>query len=279
MKGIEPMLNAQAIDRLVEREFLVKLEFTETILGSRPTESIAAKWVEQQERAALAREIRAGSTHARAGGLVEAGANRVGSDPESIESANGIAAGMIEETTADEAAESSPEDRLSVTGFSADPVTGRLHLWDFQVMGFLKGAAQNLDMKVAGKRAAEVGAGRQIQTLTWVFGADSPSPFDRRLYLQRPSGPDEPAAYLTEPDGLMDRPLRAMTAKGERVSIAISEQIHPPAFATCRVVLLRGNRLADDQIHELFTYGFFQGLGQWRSGGWGRFVATIERTK
>jgi hypothetical protein len=309
--------SAQVIDRLVDRRFMLRLHFTETLLGSRPTESIAAKWLEAQDKAKAERDHKRGA----APKLLELAAapDRAGYYRELIAGARTAAQasgqslldiysmdipaledfvsawdapGVLEELQAkhsigetlasamvEETGEAEPDEsgsRLAVTGFSTHDATGRLHLWDFQLMGYLKAAAGALDMKIPGKRADKIGAKTQIQQLAWVFGTDDANALDRRIYLRRGEADGD---YITEPDGVFDRPLRAMTPQGERVSIAVSEIVEPPCVATAQLVLLRGCRLEDEQIHELMTYGIFQGLGQWRSGGWGRFMAEVERVK
>ena len=65
------------------------------------------------------------------------------------------------------------------------------------------------------------------------------------------------------------RPLRAQTMQGERVSLALSEQI--PAGATCEFTVIL---LCDDHekaVREWLDYGRFSGIGQWRNSGKGRF--------
>ena len=65
------------------------------------------------------------------------------------------------------------------------------------------------------------------------------------------------------------RPLRCSTMQGERISIAISEEI--PAGATCEftVQCLDDNDI--DLVKEWLDYGQFNGLGQWRNSGHGKF--------
>ena len=250
---------AAAVERLKLAEYTVRLDFTETLLGSRPTQSIAARWVREQEKDRIERELRSGRRHMPESGRVAG------------EDVPDVAEGLIAGSTGDEAREGTD---LAVTGFSVSP-DGRLHLWDFQLMGFLKAVAQTLELKIPGKRVDAISALTQIQRLTWVYGTGSDDPWERRLWLRRPDG-----ACITEPEPeLMDRPLRAQTAQGERVSIAISEQLHPPVWCEARIVLLRGCKVSREQLEDIFAYGMFQGLGQWRGAGWGRFQATIEQTR
>lgn len=83
----------------------------------------------------------------------------------------------------------------------------------------------------------------------------------------------EPRRIPIRFDGLMgecQRPLRAQTAKGERVSLAISEEI--PAGATVEFSV---SCLKDDLIkavEEWLDYGRWSGIGQWRNSGKGRFT-------
>ncbi len=73
-----------------------------------------------------------------------------------------------------------------------------------------------------------------------------------------------------------DRPLRAMTMQGPRTSLARSEEL--PAGTTCEFeVHCLNDVISEGLLHDLFAYGEYQGLGQWRSGGNGSIDVTIER--
>lgn len=81
---------------------------------------------------------------------------------------------------------------------------------------------------------------------------------------------------LAAPDGLLTRPLRAMTAQGPRVSLAASEVVHPPAGLVCEIHVLpttpQGHAIVTEPIlRELLDYGQYHGLGQWANGGYGTF--------
>ena len=74
--------------------------------------------------------------------------------------------------------------------------------------------------------------------------------------------------------GECQRPLRAQTAQGERVSLANSEEI--PAGSTIEFEIL----LFDEKAHraavlEWLDYGRMRGIGQWRNSGKGRFVYEV----
>ena len=82
--------------------------------------------------------------------------------------------------------------------------------------------------------------------------------------------------------GMLERPLRAETAMGERIALAASKTI--PAGSSLEFTItaltntiktLKHTIKVEDLLNEWFTYGRFNGLGQWRSGGWGRFEYTL----
>lgn len=88
---------------------------------------------------------------------------------------------------------------------------------------------------------------------------------------------------IKEADDILERPLRAMTMQGPRVSVTASEYIDPPWTLTFTISLLEGEKTARSEaltfevIETLLDYGSFKGLGQWRNAQNGRF--TWERIK
>jgi hypothetical protein len=66
------------------------------------------------------------------------------------------------------------------------------------------------------------------------------------------------------------RPLRCSTMQGERVSIAISEEIPEGATCTFTVQCLCDGDI--DLVKEWLDYGRFNGLGQWRNSSHGSFI-------
>ena len=83
---------------------------------------------------------------------------------------------------------------------------------------------------------------------------------------------------VVEPDDVLERPLRAETMKGPRVSLAASELVKDPWEITITVRLLenegtaKSKRLTFDAVEDALDYGALKGLGQWRNGGYGRFT-------
>lgn len=70
--------------------------------------------------------------------------------------------------------------------------------------------------------------------------------------------------------GFCERPLRAQTPMGERVSIAKSETV--PAGSTIEFEVTCLDQKLEDVVRECFDYGTLRGLGQWRNSGKGRFT-------
>lgn len=87
---------------------------------------------------------------------------------------------------------------------------------------------------------------------------------------------------LREPSGVYERPLRAMTMQGPRVSVTASEYIDAGWTLTFDVTLLQNPAtpkscaLTFDVIEQALEYGSFKGLGQWRNAMNGRFECKRE---
>src|ERR1035437_1705455 len=226
---------------LVADSYIVRLDFTETLLGSQPTDNIAINYWRNKKTRTLAAKL-------KKEGMAQ-------------KEAQATAAERVNESL-----ELADEDNpLHVTGFASD--SRGLHLWDNQLKGAIKGVSKILSLKVAGKAKGEVSAITDIQNKLWVFSPTG----KRRIHLMR----DE--QLITEPDRLLVRPLRAQTAQGMRTSIATSEALDPPLSVTFRIDLLRGHRIKREHLETIFSFGCFEGLGQWRSSGLGRYeVASLE---
>lgn len=74
----------------------------------------------------------------------------------------------------------------------------------------------------------------------------------------------------------LQRPLRAMTAQGPRVTLASSEMVEAGAKLEFTLQVLKNSDLTEEVLHTLFQYGQSHGLGQWRNAGWGKFVYELE---
>ena len=69
--------------------------------------------------------------------------------------------------------------------------------------------------------------------------------------------------------GVCQRPLRAQTAQGERVALAISETAPAGTQVEFTIKLLSDEHEA--ATREWLDYGSLRGIGQWRNSGKGRF--------
>lgn len=165
------------------------------------------------------------------------------------------AAATTEERAAETATVSDAEE-AGVTGFRRDE--DGLFLFDYQIRGFLKEAARVLNLKVPGKRQAEVALSSGVMD-QFVFVSP------RKVRIHRDG------VRLTEPEGVFDRPLRALTMQGPRVTLARSEMVQAGAEIAFDVTILQG-KVTLDQVEELLGYGQFLGLGQFRTGSFGRFT-------
>ena len=74
----------------------------------------------------------------------------------------------------------------------------------------------------------------------------------------------------------LERPLRAETAQGPRVALARSEMLPSGTKISCGITVL-GEVISEKALREILDYGYWQGLGQWRNGGWGRFRYVLEK--
>lgn len=128
---------------------------------------------------------------------------------------------------------------------------GTPFLYDYQIKGFLKDTVGGL-RKVKGTQASKIKAyKKEIDKLIFPEPRCIPILFD---------------GNITE----CQRPLRAQTMQGERVSLAISESI--PAGATVEFTITMLSDEHEALVRECLDYGRFSGIGQWRNSGKGRFI-------
>ena len=163
-----------------------------------------------------------------------------------------------------EAIEAAGEKAESMTIFpcnkDGDPI-----LWDYQIRGFFKDACRLLSYvkgvdETTGKRSK-----KRAATLSGGLSAYQ-KVIDGNIFVS----PRQIVIHHTGGIGLCERPLRAMTAQGERIALACSEEIQAGAWIEFDVTLY--NDLDVDLLLEWLTYGRDHGLGQWRNSGKGRFL-------
>ncbi len=163
---------------------------------------------------------------------------------------------IASERTGPEEMANVPEGEESgYTGFFTKP--DGVYLYDYHIKGFLKEAG-NVLKETAGKEDAKTGKPTAIKNLkskldNYVFV------FPREIYLKE------------NPDGVLERPLRAMTMQGPRVSLAKSDYVDAGLSFEILIKLLPHKEINREVIEKLLDYGQLKGLGQWRNGSWGRF--------
>jgi hypothetical protein len=135
---------------------------------------------------------------------------------------------------------------------------------DYQIKGYINEAAGVLKDTWPRKKKSDMGEGdwgtyigTVVKKYLWVFPRQIPIQFEGEVTQNQ-------------------RPLRGMTPQGPRVSLVTSEQIEN-AWIEFEIKTLNLGGLKIEHIEELLSYGQFQGCGQWRTGGHGRFeVAQLE---
>lgn len=124
-------------------------------------------------------------------------------------------------------------------------------IYDYQIKGFFKDTCGGL-RKIGSMKSAKVKAfKKEIDKLIF--------PAPREIVFEN-----------YNPIGECQRPLRASTPMGERISLAISEEIPAGASVTFDIHMLYDEHEA--LVREWLDYGCYSGFGQWRNSGKGRFT-------
>lgn len=138
----------------------------------------------------------------------------------------------------------------ATTYFARDPKDGGCPmLWDYQIKGFFKDACSMM-LRVA--KVADLTAYKKvIDGLIFVH--------PRRIHLQ-----------LSGCLSFLERPLRASTAKGERIALARSEVAPVGTKIVIEIMLLKPS--LKKYVTKWLDYGALRGIGQWRNASYGRFT-------
>ncbi len=150
------------------------------------------------------------------------------------------------ENKEDESATVQETEEKAWTGFHSDEKG--LFVYDYFIKGFFKhsGNVQKDPLKIKALRS-------KLDDFLFVA--------PRRVYLNR-----------MEPDGVLERPLRAMTPKGMRVTLARSDCVDAGVEFSFMLTALEHKDINwTEIIPNLLEYGLMMGFGQWRNGGYGRF--------
>ncbi len=127
---------------------------------------------------------------------------------------------------------------------------GTPYLYDYQIKGFFKDSCGML-ARIKTTESSKIKAYKKIiDGLIFVY--------PRRIPLK-----------MNGEMGNCQRPLRAQTAQGERVSLANSEQV--PAGSSIEFEVETMDMAHEKVLREWFNYGAMRGIGQWRNSGMGRF--------
>lgn len=152
-------------------------------------------------------------------------------------------------------------DEKSSTGFHSDD--NGFFVYDYLIRGFLKHAGNVLKDQLYNNSTKKPG----IQALkskinSFLFVKE------RRIYFNK-----------QKVDDSFVRTLRAMTPMGPRTFLAKADIFNAGTRLTFNLQLLSHKELKVETVKEILSYGELQGLGQWRSGGYGRFkVIKFEAT-
>lgn len=150
-------------------------------------------------------------------------------------------------------------DAVAEKGMTVFPKeNGEPFFYDYQIKGFFKDTCGGL-RRVKGTEASKIKAyKKEIDKLVFVEPRKIPIKFEGEI-------------------GKCERPLRAQTAQGERISLACSEEI--PAGATCEFDIVLFSDDHEALVKEMLEYGKYSGMGQWRNSSKGRFSYEILETE
>lgn len=168
-------------------------------------------------------------------------------------------AATIEDEVAALGADAVVEKGMTVFPRNAE---GQPIFWDYQIKGFFKDACQMLG-RVGGKD--ENGKKKKVNESSKMTAFKKT--IDGIIFV-------EPRQIPIDMNGsemsVCQRPLRAQTMQGERVTLAMSEECPANSTISFTVLCLSPEHLA--AVREWLNYGYLRGLGQWRNSGRGKFV-------
>ena len=141
-------------------------------------------------------------------------------------------------------------EKRATTIFASDE-NGAPALRDYQAKGFFKDACSMLSRVKGQTKSSGLKAYKKI-----IDGLIFIAP----RYI--------PIAVVGEV-GTSQRPLRAMTARGEMTALASSETV--PAGSSIEVAITLLDEKLEPLVEEWLDYGGMRGLGQWRNAGNGTF--------
>jgi len=177
-------------------------------------------------------------------------------DPDIYKSYIADKAALNDEQLAEELATVERIEEKGWTGFHNFP-DGSPLIYDYAIKGFFKDACSSLK-KVEGSHSAKLTAFKKV-----IDGLVFIEP--RQIPLVLPDGSSL---------GILERPLRAQTAQGERITLARSDTCPVGTMMDFTILVLGG--VSEALLMEWLDYGKWKGLGQWRNAAWGRFSYEVE---
>lgn len=175
-------------------------------------------------------------------------------------------AGMPGEHMADGEAET-VEDVISkgTTVFPSDEIG--IFAWDYQIRGFLK-EAFSTQVDLGNPLVGEVSKWTYRKAVDSVLFVAP-----RRIYFRDPAG--DIVNYVPP---IYSRPIRVTTMQGERVALVSSQVLPAGVTLDIQMLLLESQNPKSKTgikraiLPVLLNYGRLKGLGQWRSGSFGRIT-------
>lgn len=128
--------------------------------------------------------------------------------------------------------------------------------WDYQIRGFFKDSCSALNRCKGSEIAKESCSMKAYKKI-----------IDGCIFVEPRELPIDLHGGVI---GNCQRPLRAQTAQGERISLANSETV--PAGSTVEFTVVCLSNDHEKAVIEWLNYGKYRGMGQWRNSGRGRFL-------
>ncbi len=165
---------------------------------------------------------------------------------------------LTEEQVEQEASTVEEMEETGWTGFHSED--GRLFEYDYVWLGFFKDACGML-RRATGTRSSKIRAYKKnIDGLVFVQ--------PRKVFYDLPEGGEV---------GMLERPLRASTAQGERVALARSDTLPPGTQMSFTICVIPNKDVTEVTLREWLDYGELRGLRQWRNAGYGVFTYELEK--
>lgn len=157
-------------------------------------------------------------------------------------------------------------EEAGTTIFHREPETGEIIIWDYQIKGFLKEAADIMRQSATEEKPEE--GKKKTRGKKW---GSAKSKFDNFVFVY----PRIIGLGKKEADTICERPLRCQTMQGPRVSVARSEVVAAGTSFEIEIKILEGGPVSKEMVLQCLDYGQYKGLGQWRNSGKGRFSYEI----